>query len=357
MRQALKNDVFDLMIETVAMSWTKEYDFDAYHDGHFEKWSMPLAVPSGLWWPIMWNLRHERFQDIRVREALWLLFDFRFVNRVLMHDYYDYGRSFFMGSPLEHDGLPSADELALLEPFRDILPERVFTEPFQPPPGDGYGYNRTNMQRALALFAEAGWVIEDGQLINAETGQQFRIEFIVIAPSLVRTLMPYVETLHRVGIETSARAPEQSNYLFRMRQRQFDGGMQNFSTGSLPGVGLRHQFSSFAADIDSSWNWAGIRNPAVDALVERIIRARTERELVAAARAFDRVMLWNFYFVPGMADTGIRHVYWNRFGRPETAPLQRRTYYDTWWFDTKKAARIEEVRPGRAGVEAHASRD
>jgi microcin C transport system substrate-binding protein len=341
MRQALKNGVFDLMIETVAKSWTMDYDFAAHDAGLFRKWSMPLDVPSGLWWPVIWNLRHERFQDIRVREALWLLFDFQYVNRVLMHGYYDHARSYFQGSPMAHHGPPSEAELALLERFRRILPQRVFTGEYNPPPNAGYGYNRDSVQRALELFREAGWEVENGRLIHQDTQRQFKIDFIVIAPALVRTLMPFVETLRRIGIEATARAPEQSNFIFRMRQRQFDGGMQNFTPGSLPGPGLRLQFSSIAADIDASLNWAGIKDPVVDYLMERIIGAQNEEQLFAATRAFDRVMLWNFYFIPGMADTGVRHVFWDRFGIPEGENLQRRTYYDTWWYDEEKSRRVD----------------
>jgi microcin C transport system substrate-binding protein len=340
MRQALKNGLFDLMIETVAKSWTMEYDMPARDAGLFRTWPMSVDTPSGLWWPVIWNLRQERFQDIRVREALWLLFDFQYVNRVLMHGYYDHARSFFQGSPMAHYGLPSEAELALLERFRPILPERVFTDEYQPPPNRGRGHNRDSVARALALFREAGWVVENGRMMHQDTGRQFRIEFIVIAPALVRSLMPYVDTLQRIGIDASARAPEQSNFLFRMRQRQFDGGMQNFTPGSLPGAGLRLQFSSIGADIDASLNWAGIRNPAVDYLMERIIHAENEEQLLAATRAFDRVMLWNFYFIPGMADTGIRHVFWDRFGIPEAQNLQRRTYYDTWWYDAVRSQRV-----------------
>jgi microcin C transport system substrate-binding protein len=348
MRQALRNGVFDLMIETVAKNWSMDYDFPAVQAGLFRKWSMELGVPSGLWFPVFWNLRQARFQDIRVREALWLLFDFRYTNRVLLHDYYDHATSFFQNSPMAHEGLPSADELALLEQFRGRVPERVFTEPYQPPPNAGYGYNRDSLGRALELFADAGWTVDrNGRLVHEATGQHFRIQFVLVSPALVRMLMPYIETLQRVGIDASARAFEQSNYVYRMRHRQFDGGMQGFSPGALPGPALRMQFSSRTADIDASLNWAGVRDPAVDYLMERIIRARDETELLAATRAFDRVMLWNFYFVPGMADTGVRHVFWDRFGIPDGDNLQRRTYFDAWWYDPERSARVDR---GMAGL-------
>ncbi len=342
MRQALKSDVYDLLVETVSKSWELDYNFDGYHAGLFRKWAMPLSIPAGLNYPVIWNQRRERFQDPRVREALWLLYDFAFTNRVLLHNFYDRPMSFFHGSPMGQEGLPSEAELALLEPVRHLVPERVFTEEFRPQPGKGYGYNREAVKRALELFAEAGWVVENGRMINQETGRQFHIDFIVIAPALVRTLMPYIDSLQRIGIETTARAPEQSNFIYRMRQRQFDATTQSFSPGSLPGISLRHVFNSASADIDASLNWAGIKDSAVDHLVEQIIAAETEEELLAATRAFDRVMLWNFYFLPTMADVGVRHVFWDRFGFPEDAEdMQRRTFVETWWYDEARARRVD----------------
>jgi microcin C transport system substrate-binding protein len=348
-RQALKNGAFDLMLEQVAKSWTLDYDFDGYHAGLFIKDHQHLAEPAGLFWAITWNLRRSRFQDHRVREALWLLFDFEYTNRVQRHNYYDPSYSLFQGSTMAHRGLPSPAELDLLEPFRDLLPERVFTEPYAPPPGSGYGYNRQNKMRAIDLFREAGWEIQNGRLVSpSRGGEQFHIEFIVIAPALVRLLMPYMATLERLGIATSARAVEQSNFLNRMQQRQFDATRQNFAPGPLPSLNLRHQFGSTAAQQAGSINWPGINNAAVDHLINAIIAARTEDELLAATRALDRVLLWNFYYIPGLADTGLRHVYWNRFGRPNSDALHRPVHIDTWWYDDALSKRLDEWMRVRA---------
>jgi microcin C transport system substrate-binding protein len=354
-RQALRNDQFDLAIERVAKSWTLDYDFAEARAGLFRKELVEMARPAGLWGPIFWNVRREHLQDIRVREALWLLFDFRFMNRVLMYDYYDYANSFFHGSRLAQTGLPSEDELQLLEPFRDQLPARVFSEEFNPPPGDGFGYNRDRVRRALELFADAGWHVQGRQLTHETTGRHFRIEFVTIAQAHVRLLTPFMETMKRIGIDASARAFEQSNYLHRMTNRQFDGGIRGFESSSLPGEELRNQFSSASADVEFGLNWAGIRDPIVDHLIEQIIAADDERALIAATRAFDRVMLWNFYFIPGMANPWVQLVFWDRFGIPESGPLERPVHIETWWFDAERARRVErgstqpERRAGTAG--------
>ncbi|MEJ2132098.1 MAG: extracellular solute-binding protein, partial [Gammaproteobacteria bacterium] len=333
MREAHKGDALDVRQEGVAKMWATAYDFPAINRGLFKRELVELHRPEGLWWPVFWNLRLERFQDIRVREALWWLYDFQFINRVLMFGFYDRGVSYFQHSEFAQSGLPSADELALLEPWREQTPARVFTQEYRPPDTTGFGPNREHVKRALELFAEAGWVIEDGVLRNVETGEPFRIDFIVASPMLVRSLLPYVSALRRIGIDATERSPEVSKWLYRMRSGAFDGGMQRFTPSTTPGFQLLRLYGSASADIDFGQNWAGVKNPVVDALIGHMIQARSERELVAATRAFDRVMLWNFYHVPGMVRPGYRLTYWDRYGKPQAKPLSRPAFIDTWWWD------------------------
>lgn len=341
MREGHKADVIDVRNETVSKAWASQYDFPAVRKGLFKRELVKLNRPEGLWWPVFWNLRVERFQDVRVREALFLLYDFDYINRVLMFGFYDRGVSYFQQSEFAQRGLPSADELALLEPWRGQIPERVFTEVFDPPVTSGYGPARDQIKRALELLGEAGWMIDGGVLRNSETGEPFSIEFIVVSPMAVRSILPFMASLHRAGIETSARAPEISNWLYRMRARQFDGGVQRFTPSAMPGFQLLRMFGSASADMEFGQNWPGVKNPALDFLIEQMIGAQTENQLVAAARAFDRIMLWNFYHVPGLVRPGYRLTYWDRFGQPETEPLSRPAYLDTWWWDPERAARVD----------------
>lgn len=339
--EARKAGLIDIGPETQAKVWSTQYDFPAIRKGLFKKELIKEARPVGLWWAVFWNLRRPQFTDIRVREALLLLYDHKFVNRVMMYDYYDDGTSLFHGSEMAQRGLPSTDELALLEPHRHEIPDRVFTQEYTPRTGTGHGYNRENLEQALALFAEAGWIPEDGRLINQSTGEQFHIDFVLVAQSLVRAIMPYVDMLERIGIDVSVRAPEVSNWLYRMRSGSFDAGMFAYAPTWTPGAALRTRFSSLAADTPFSLNWMHVKNPVVDELIDHVIAAREEPEFLAATRALDRVLLWNFYFIPGFARPGYRLVYWDKFGQPEHPILHRDIWLDAWWWDEEKARAVE----------------
>jgi microcin C transport system substrate-binding protein len=341
-REALTAGVVDVRPETEAKSWSTAYDrVPSVKAGLLKRELLEIAKPLGLWFPVFWNQRQERFQDIRVREALWLLYDFRWINRVLLFDYYIYATSFFHDSEMSQRGMPSEAELEVLAPVRELVPRRVFTDAFGPPPASDYGPGRGNLRRALALLEEAGWVLRDGTLVSARTGEPFTIEFVVVSESLVRGLMPYMDALKRIGIDSSARRLEVSNWYYRMRTRNFDGAMTALPVQNIPGIALRNYFASSSAEVDFSRNWASVKDPGVDYLIDRVIEAGSLDEFLAATRALDRVLLWGFHFIPSMGQPGYRLVWWDRFGRPEHDPLQRFIYYDAWWFDPERSARID----------------
>ena len=343
MVESVKADVIDLRHETVSKQWMTQYNFPAREKGYFNRELIDLNRPWGMWWPIIWNVSNPKFQDIRVREALWSMYDFRWVNRVLMYGFYDYADSYFYNSPMAHQGLPSIKELELLEPFRGQVPERVFTHAWTEPESDGYGHNRDQVKRALELFSNAGYEIHDGVMKNVQTGEPFTIDFINVSTFTLRQNMPFVEALNRIGIETTARAPEVSNWVYRMQSGKFEGGGANYIPSNTPALALRNWFSSASADIPLSQNWMGIRNPAVDFLIEKVLEAKDPENFYAATRALDRVLLWNFYWIPGLAMPGYRLVYWNRFGQPDHGiRLGRSSWIDTWWWDPIKAARVKE---------------
>lgn len=347
--EALKANLIDLREETFPSRWARDYDFPAVRRGHFVTRRMEMNRPAGLWWPIFWNLEQPRFQDIRVREALWLLYDFEWLNRRMAFDYWSYGRSFFHHSEMAHQGPPGEGELALLEPLRDQVPPRVFGGQFEPPPHQGQGWHRDNLKRALELFEEAGWVIRDGRLTHSETGERFDIRFVVVSPGMVGALYPYIQVLRLVGIEANAAAPEVSNWLFRMRAGDFDASTIAFQPDIHPTLLLSNSFSSAAAEQPYSYNWAHIRDPAVDSLIVAAYRARSYPDMISATRAIDRVLLWNFYFVPGMSRTHAAMAWWNKFGIPEHPPLSRDAHYDIWWWDAEKAARVAAGAAAEAG--------
>ena len=340
MLEAHKGDVVDVREESISKNWATQYKFPAVRRGLFKAELRDVARIWGLWWPVFWNLDRERFRDIRVREALWLLRDFDFINRVYFYSFYNHGVSFFQNSPMAHSGTPSAKELTLLEPWRGRIPERVFTAPFRQPENDGYGINRQNVKRALELFDAAGWRIVAGTMRHKETGVPFTIDFIFVSPFGIRSNTPYMEQLNRLGIATTARAPEVSNWLYRSRTGRFDGNGVNYDPTHMPGLQLRNRFGSASAGVDYGQNWPGIENPAVDSLIEAVNRARSAEDLYAATRALDRVLLWNFYFIPGPSAPGMRLAFWDRFGEVPSEGLAHVPYTDAWWWDEKKAARV-----------------
>ncbi|MBD3649179.1 MAG: ABC transporter substrate-binding protein, partial [Pseudomonadales bacterium] len=250
--------------------------------------------------------------------------------------------SYFENSWLAAEGLPGEAELELLEPFRGQVPERVFTEIYEPASTEGVGYERDNLLRAARLLKEAGYEIRDGVLVNGETGEPFTIDFMTVSVYLERSLMPYLNNLNRLGIGTRIRTIEVSQYINRLGKFDFEATIRTYSQTLTPGTELRNYWGSRAADRQYSRNSGGIRNPVVDALIEKIIGARSQEDLIAATRALDRVMLWNFYMVPGYFPPGYRYGYWDKFEKPEIQARFRTGFPDTWWYSHDKAAKVEQ---------------
>lgn len=339
--EAVKGNAIDIHIENVPRRWATAYETPAVSAGLFRLDYLPRSKPAGLWWPIFWNLEQPRFQDIRVREALWLLNDFKWGNRRGGYGFFDVATSFLHRSHLAATGLPSERELEFLEPVRHLVPPRVFTEAYRPPPNQGEGWNRANIIRAAQLLREAGWVIEDNRLVHERTGEPFHIRFVAVSPALGGSFIPYTRVLRRVGIESSIKAPEISNWLYRMRSGDFDAGAIWFLPDNTPSMAITNAVSSAAADQAFSNNWAKIRNPAIDHLIDAMNQATSYDDYVAAIRAIDRVMLWNFYFIPGMSKVKVGIAYWDRYGQPPRRPLNRNVFVDTWWWDANKAAAVD----------------
>ena len=340
MLEAHKGHVFDAREEGVSKNWATQYDFPAVRAGLFKRELRPMSRVEGLWWPIFWNLDRPNLQDIRVREALWLLFDFSWTNRVLFYDFYLTGLSFFQNSPMAHSGLPSQKELELLEPFRDQVPPRVFTEEFRHPPTTGFGRQRDNIERSIELFREAGWEVQDGTMRNVETGEPFTLDFIGVSYYSIRQNLSLVENLGQMGIATTGRAPEVSQWLFRSRTGKFDGNSVRRQPSHTPGLQLRNWLGSAAAGMDYGQNWGRVRNPVIDHLIDLIVKADNAEDLYAATRALDRVVMWNFYYIPMGSSPGYRLVFWDKFGEIHNDELLRIPFIDAWWWDEKKAQHV-----------------
>ncbi len=342
--QALKARVVDYWRDQDEREVATAYDFPEVEMGLFNKETYRMRTTYGMHWSVVFNTRRPLFADIRVREALTLAYNFDWGNRALQYGALRRNTTFFLGSGMAARGLPSAAELALLEPLREHIPERVFTHEFTLPETAGYGRNREALLSAGELLETAGWVLRDMKRVNEATGEPLRFEIIVMLREHERMMAPFVENLTRLGIHATVRRVESNIFTNRARKYDFDMTMQKIYTHSIPQPArTRSYFSSESADSPNLLNYAGIRNPAIDVLVEKVIAAETEDEMNTAGRALDRVLLWSFYVIPEGAPKGRHLLYWDRFGHP---PLGREHLNWTgfphlWWFDEEKSARVD----------------
>ncbi|ESR25541.1 extracellular solute-binding protein [Lutibaculum baratangense] len=337
--EAFKADRFDFRSENSATRWATGYDFPAARRGDvvLETFQTKQAEPmQGL----IFNLRRERFQDPRVREAFNLAYDFEWLNQNIFYGQYERTGSYFPNSELAATGLPEGKELEILEEVRDKVPPEVFTQEYKNPVGGDRRNVRENFARAGELLTEAGWIVEGGQRVNRETGEAMRVEFLTAQPDTERVLSPYIRNLERLGIQGTIRNVDSAQYQNRMDNFNFDMTVDLFPQSLSPGNEQRDFWGSAAADTPASRNTIGIKNEAVDRLIDRIIYAEDRETLVAASRALDRVLLWNHYLVPQFYTPDIRTARWDRFGLPETMPDYAFSPL-IWWWDEEKAATIK----------------
>lgn len=337
--EALKAHVIDVHVENVPGTWHSSYDVPAVNDGYLKKVELKLARPAGLWWPIFWNMAQPRFQDIRVRKAFWLLNDMEWFNK-RAYGYWGHATSFFHDSELAATGLPGPRELELLGPLRGLIPETVFTRPYTRPPNEGPGWSRENLLMADKLLKEAGWIVEDGRRIHRETREPFHIRFVAVSPALGGSFIPFTRLLEHLGITSSIKSPEISNWLYRMQSGDFDAGAVWFLPDYTPTLTIKNAFHSSEANKTYSANWSNLQDPAIDALIADIAAAGSWDDYVAAIRAFDRVMLHNYYWIPMMSKTKHAVAWWDKFGIPDHGKLKRLAHVDIWWWDDEKAKEV-----------------
>jgi microcin C transport system substrate-binding protein len=344
--EAFKAGAYDLRVENSSKLWATGYDFPALSQGWVKKITFPRELPAGMQ-GFTFNLRRPLFQDPRVRQALAYAFDFEWSNRNLFYGQYTRTRSYFDNSELAARGLPSPDELALLEPLRKELPPEVFTTAYEPPTANDDAQLRANFQKALQLLQEAGWVFKDRKLINAKTGEPFRFELLIDEPTWERIGLPFARNLERLGIEMTVRSVDSAQYENRMRTFDFDMTVNVWGQSLSPGNEQREFWSSAAADQPGSRNLAGLKNPAVDVLVEQLVAAPDRATLVTRVRALDRVLQWNYLVIPHWHIAYDRFAFWDKFGYPAMTPLQG-VQLNAWWIDPAKNAALS---PHGAGLE------
>jgi microcin C transport system substrate-binding protein len=337
--EAFKADQFDWIYERSANSWATRYDFPAVKDGRVIKEKFPTAN-IGRMQGYVFNMRRPLFANVGLRRAFNYAYDFEEMNRQLSFGEYRRDNSYFDGTDLASKGLPEGLELQILETVRDKVPPEVFTKPYENPVGGNPENVRNNLREAARLLKEAGFEIHDRKLVGPD-GAPVSVEFLSQDQGDERGILFYKPNLERLGITVNIRTVDDVQYQNRLRNFDFDIVSSVWPQSLSPGNEQRDFFGSKAADTPGARNVGGIKNPAVDALIERIVFAKNRDELVAACKAMDRVLLWNFYLVPQFIADFMRAARWDRFGHPEPLPKYGITAFpNLWWWDADKAAKI-----------------
>ncbi len=335
--EAFKGGEYDFRQENVAKNWATAYASPAVTHGLIKKEEIPNEVPTGMQ-AFVYNTRRPIFQDARVRRALAYAFDFEWANKNLFYGAYTRTRSFFSNSELASSGLPGAEELKVLEAFRGKVPDEVFTREYQPPTTDGSGNIRDGAREALRLLGEAGWTIKGQKLVNAH-GEPMQFEVLLSDPTWERIALPFVKNLERLGVAARVRTVDAAQYEKRQDDFDFDVAVFVWGQSLSPGNEQRDFWGSEAAGTKGSRNLAGIKDPAVDRLIDLVVTAPDRASLVARTRALDRVLLWGHYVIPHWHIRAYRVVHWDKFSRPAVSPKYA-LGFDTWWVDPQKEAAL-----------------
>lgn len=336
--EAFKSGQIDIWSESSANAWATQYNIDAVKDGLIKKEALPHERVAPMQ-AFAFNLRRAQFQDERVRRAFNLAFNFEALNKSLFYESYIRVSSYFDNSDLKATGLPTGRELEILDSVRDKVPPEVFTTEWKMPTAPTAMEHRNNLREASKLLKEAGWELNGGALTNAQ-GAKLSVEFLIVQPDFERVLLPYVGDLAKLGVDARVRLVDSTTYTRRLEDFDFDIVIASFGQSHSPGNEQREYWGSAAADKNGSRNVIGIKNPALDELIEVLVRAKDREEVVAATRAIDRVLLWNYYVVPQWHYPFDRVASWDIFGRPEKIPSQDPDSAINWWVDESKAAAI-----------------
>jgi microcin C transport system substrate-binding protein len=337
--ESFKADVVDWRTENSAKNWATGYDFPAVSDKRVLLEEFPIRN-VGIMQAFAFNIRREKFQDPLVRLAFNYAFNFEEMNRQIFFDQYKRIASYFAGTGLAATGLPAGRELELLEAVSDKVPSEVFTKPYTNPVNGNPEAVRNNLREALRLLKEAGYEVRDQQLVRTKTGEPYTIEFLTADPGFERVFLLYKPSLDRLGIATTVRTVDVAQYENRLRSRDFDIITAVWPETLTPGNELRGKWGSRAAEEPGSNNLIGIKNPAVDAMIDQIVFAHNRADLEAATRSLDRILLWDHYVVPQWYYNQVRTARWDRFGHPDQMPKYGRAAFPTiWWWDAQKAAK------------------
>ena len=341
--EAFKGDQIDFRLENSALFWATRYDFPARNEKRVLLEEFPV-LNVGVMQAFVFNTRRDKFKDARLRRALNFAFDFEDMNKQIFFGQYKRISSYFGGTELAwHEpkaAPPTGRELEILESVRGMVPPEVFTTPYTNPVGGNPEAVRTNLREAIRLAREAGFDIRNQKLVIGKTGEPLTVEFLTDDPNFERIILFYKPGLERLGVAVNVRVVDPSQYENRLRNWDYDVIISGWLQSLSPGNEQRDFWGSAAADQVGSRNYIGIKNPAVDALIERVIFAKNREDLVAATKALDRVLIWNHYVVPQWTYSNDRTARWDRFGRPDVMPKYGSSAFPTvWWWDAQRAAK------------------
>ncbi len=339
--EAFKAGLFTFREEFTSAVWATGYDFAAVKDGRVQRATLPDESPMGTQGWFL-NMRRDKFKDPRIRQAIGLAFDFEWTNANIMYGVYSRTTSFFQNSPMAAQGKPSPEEAALLEPFRNDIPADAFGEVYVPPVSDGSGQDRELLRRANALFLEAGCK-RQGSVLNLPDGKPFEIEFLDFDGALEPHTAPFIKNLKLLGIEARYRVVDAAQYKRRTDDFDYDVVTSRFGLGLTPGEGMRATFGSEAADMAGSRNVSGVKNKAVDALIQQALVVETREQLTFICRSIDRILRAVHPWVPMWNKPNHLVAYWDLFGRPARSARYDVGVVNSWWYDDEKAKRINFV--------------
>ena len=342
--ESFKAGQIDYFSESSAKNWATRYDFPALKAGKvIKRGDIVLQNPRPMQ-SLVFNMRRPKFTDARVREAFDLVYNFEWLNQNIFFGQYKRTSSYFENTEMAAKGLPQGKELAILEEVRAEVPPEVFTTEYKNPVNGTPTDERNNVRKALKLLQDAGWEIKNGVLTNAKSGEVMTIEFLTAQENMLRLVSPYMQSLEKLGVKSTARVVDTPQYQRRTDNFDYDAVVDIFAQSESPGNEQRDFWGTAAADRVGSRNSIGIKNPAVDKLIDKIIFAKDREELVAACRALDRVLLWNHYVVPQYYTPNERFSYWNRFSHPQTLPTRAIGFPTIWWYDQEKAAKLSATQ-------------
>lgn len=332
--EGLKANGYDIRQENIARIWANSYNIPQLETGEFVKEEIPHKLPTGMQC-FAFNLRLDKFKDVKVREAMELAFDFEWTNKTIFYDSYRRTRSYFSNSIYEAKGLPEGRELEILDSLRQDVPAEVFTEEYNPPVTDGTGRNRVNLLKARDLLADAGWKIEKNVLKN-EKGEPLEVEFLTNSSTFDRVIEPFATNLKKLGIKATIKYVDPAQYQKRVDNFDFEMLVTTLGGSSVPGNELIDMFHSSMAKVNGSSNIINVENPAVDKLIDTIITSQDKETLISGSEALDRVLQHNHYVIPHWNLPSFRLAYWNKFGKPDKRPKYGLAL-DTWWYEPKES--------------------